>query len=454
MAFLQLLRCNSSAAPLRYALLLSAMHRISVEAAAEGRSSFAKADWFAHAWPIIFVFVVLVAVGYCAYKLTKKCWVSVAEKCCRECHPLKPTTQVNPKCDACGRVSQFQCQKCYVQFCRRCAPAEALPGAEVEGDVAAQEHRTSQRTSQLSSQLGLDAPRLLGAIVPSGPSKKALEAKGRRDSSRSIEACAKARSSLTSQIIGAIVPSGPSKEALEAKGRRDSSRSLEASAKVRSSLASKSRLSSVSPVTSAGSVSLPSRPTRFTSPGFPAKEDIPQRLGAIGSGSMDVDTKDKIGNTTLYCAAAHGQDDIVRYLLQKCANVNMLNECNNTALHAAALNNQVGVTHILLGAGADTSVNNGISYTAQGLAQEWGMHDVAICLRRWEEEHENGSCGISHELDGCADAEADAESDKKVPQDDCLDAMKSNRASAKRGGKNGPKRRVSLSDWISGDPLA
>lgn len=39
-----------------------------------------------------------------------------------------------------------------------------------------------------------------------------------------------------------------------------------------------------------------------------------------------------------------------------------------------------------------------------------------------------------------ADAEADAENDKQVPQDDCLDAMKSNRASAKRGGKNGPKR--------------
>jgi len=87
------------------------------------------------------------------------------------------------------------------------------------------------------------------------------------------------------------------------------------------------------------------------------------------------------GVTPLYRAAGQGRTDIVRYLIEKGANVNFrTKEWGHTPLYEAASRGFDDVVELLLAAGADPRARDRNGYTAFAVAALGGQVDVAEML--------------------------------------------------------------------------
>ncbi len=115
----------------------------------------------------------------------------------------------------------------------------------------------------------------------------------------------------------------------------------------------------------------------------------------IDSG-VDVNVKDKDGNTALHEAAIKGYLDIVRWLIGNGADVNVENsDGGDTALHLAALHGHTDVVKVLIWNGADLNdKHNG--YTALHYAASCGYVEIVKDLL------ENGADLNAKDEDGCS----------------------------------------------------
>ena len=85
--------------------------------------------------------------------------------------------------------------------------------------------------------------------------------------------------------------------------------------------------------------------------------------------------KDDHGNTGLHFASANGYLEIVQYLIQNGAELNLVNDTENTCLHWAALNGHLNIVTLLLENGADPQLKNSSGRSAATLAEQQGHHD-------------------------------------------------------------------------------
>ena len=86
-------------------------------------------------------------------------------------------------------------------------------------------------------------------------------------------------------------------------------------------------------------------------------------VALLSSGLIDIDQGNPMGATPLMCAAFHGHSQVVGILLNKGANVSLVDEYGATALHLSAQEGDLSVSEMLIEAGADlegkTSKNGG-----------------------------------------------------------------------------------------------
>ena len=93
------------------------------------------------------------------------------------------------------------------------------------------------------------------------------------------------------------------------------------------------------------------------------------------------DGRDDHGLTALMYAAAAGDLEMARLLLQNEAPVNAQTDVGTTALMFAAAFGRVEVVRLLVENGADIHIQNGHNYTALSLAEERGHQEVVDLLR-------------------------------------------------------------------------
>lgn len=93
-----------------------------------------------------------------------------------------------------------------------------------------------------------------------------------------------------------------------------------------------------------------------------------------------VDVRNRFGSTALMGAAAGGHSDIVAMLLSKGASANVRGRGGVTALMYAAKNGHAETVTILLNHGADARLKNNEGRTAALLATEQGFDEIAKAL--------------------------------------------------------------------------
>ena len=86
----------------------------------------------------------------------------------------------------------------------------------------------------------------------------------------------------------------------------------------------------------------------FSLPAWSGRLDILQLLFEEGTGDSDIDQRIEGNRTTLQVAAASGHLQIVCFLIDHGANVNLANKDGMTALHAAAFNGHLRIVQLLL----------------------------------------------------------------------------------------------------------
>lgn len=86
----------------------------------------------------------------------------------------------------------------------------------------------------------------------------------------------------------------------------------------------------------------------------------------LQSPAVNLNVKNKYGNTALYLAAAHGQGLIVQLLLDKGATIN--SNTKHSTLHRAVANGHISTVKILLEHGADVNESDEYGYTALHIA--------------------------------------------------------------------------------------
>jgi ankyrin repeat protein len=89
--------------------------------------------------------------------------------------------------------------------------------------------------------------------------------------------------------------------------------------------------------------------------------------------------------TPLMSAAAHGHDEIVKFLIDSKADANITDDDGFTALLSACISNfsSPKIVSLLLDAGAKIDAVNKFGYTALAMAVRWGHEDVvAVLLER------------------------------------------------------------------------
>jgi hypothetical protein len=87
--------------------------------------------------------------------------------------------------------------------------------------------------------------------------------------------------------------------------------------------------------------------------------------------TMDIDHKDRSGNTLLLCAAQNGNKRIIKLMLRRGANINESNVGGNTALHYCYAYKFESLATYLMSKGADDSMVNAVGLTCyEGLDLE------------------------------------------------------------------------------------
>ena len=87
------------------------------------------------------------------------------------------------------------------------------------------------------------------------------------------------------------------------------------------------------------------------------KRDIKTAIALINSG-VDINTKDRMGETPLIEAAEEGLTEVVKVLIEKKANLNAANVRNRTALSRASYKGHTEIVLMLVDAGADRSIKS------------------------------------------------------------------------------------------------
>ncbi|MGD8958005.1 MAG: ankyrin repeat domain-containing protein [Chromatiaceae bacterium] len=104
---------------------------------------------------------------------------------------------------------------------------------------------------------------------------------------------------------------------------------------------------------------------------------------------IDIDSKDRHGQTALMLAARHGHEQVVQLLLGKEAALDVTAKYRLSALMLAVINRQAGIAKMLVAAGADTTLRGsgapGFSgKTAADLAEDAGLKGLASYLASYD----------------------------------------------------------------------
>ena len=111
-------------------------------------------------------------------------------------------------------------------------------------------------------------------------------------------------------------------------------------------------------------------------------------LGAMQSllaAGLDIDGRDKYGQTALMLAARHGREQALDLLLQNHADMDVTAKYRLSALMLAVINRHAGIARKLADTGANTGMRGsgapGFSgKTAAEMAEDAGLGDLAIYL--------------------------------------------------------------------------
>lgn len=100
--------------------------------------------------------------------------------------------------------------------------------------------------------------------------------------------------------------------------------------------------------------------------------------------AAQVDRKNKLGHTALYCACLYGNYRIARFLLEARADPNMTNDNGNTQLGDLVASNRIQAVRFLLESGADAESVDAFSRTALYRAAENGHSTICFGLMQWD----------------------------------------------------------------------
>jgi ankyrin repeat protein len=104
---------------------------------------------------------------------------------------------------------------------------------------------------------------------------------------------------------------------------------------------------------------------------------------------IDIDSKDKYGQTALMLAARHGHAQAVQLLLRKEAALDATAKYRLSALMLAVIYRHVDIAQMLMAAGADLTLRGGgapgfSGKTAADLAEDAGLEDLACYLSTYD----------------------------------------------------------------------
>ena len=109
------------------------------------------------------------------------------------------------------------------------------------------------------------------------------------------------------------------------------------------------------------------------------KENNIDKINELLESGVNVNVKDKYGNTPLYYASTYGQLQIAKLIIEYGADVNI--KCyGSTPLHQASYNRRTEVTKLLLECNADVNVKDSIGWTPLLWASYNGHVDIVKLL--------------------------------------------------------------------------
>ncbi|KAI9264448.1 ankyrin repeat-containing domain protein [Sporodiniella umbellata] len=110
--------------------------------------------------------------------------------------------------------------------------------------------------------------------------------------------------------------------------------------------------------------------------GYARDNQLDQVKSALASNQQLLDTHDENGLSPLHYAVDRGHLDIVRYLLDQGANINLKTEDEETPLHLACISEQLEVARLLVQKGCDPSIKDGEGKTAFEQAESSFIHQL------------------------------------------------------------------------------
>jgi len=116
---------------------------------------------------------------------------------------------------------------------------------------------------------------------------------------------------------------------------------------------------------------------------FQGHLDVAKLLVESGA---DVDARDKDGWTPLHCAAFQGHLDVAKLLVESGANINTRNNRGETPLHCAAFWGKLDVAKLLVESGADVDAVDNYGQTPLDLAKRGGYREIVRLLESARQE--------------------------------------------------------------------